>query len=194
MIRVRLQIEDGEIYDTLDRYGLIYINGSKRFAAPIKKFEETIYPEQSGKNISPKTTDDSFDYEVEFFIKTENLIRVNKKITRFNSLMYTQDGDVKTFKRITFYDDYKGVKIVGYPQPMDVPTKFWRDKNGYQQDVVLCKLIIQVNNPSLCDFTGSDVYVAGNSVIVDGDSLDNSNIQAGVEVYVENEKLIFKEL
>lgn len=193
MIRVRLQIEDGEIHDTIDRYGLIYVNGSCRFAAPIKEFEETIYPEQSGRNISPKTTDDSFDYEVEFFIKTDNLARVNTKIARFNSLLYTQNGNVKTFKQVTLYDDYKGVKIVGYPKPMQVPTKFWRDKNGYQQDVVLCKFVIKVGNPSLCDFTGSDVYVAGNSVIVDGDLLSNGNIGACVEVYVENENLIFKE-
>ena len=41
MIRVRLKIEDGEIYDTADKYGMVYVKADKRFAAPIKDFAKT---------------------------------------------------------------------------------------------------------------------------------------------------------
>lgn len=194
MIRTRIQIEGGSIYDITDKFGLVYINGDKIFAAPIKKFEESAYPEQSGKNIYPKTTDDAFEYKVVFFVKTDSITRANKKISRFNSSLYTQEGDVKTFKQVTFYDDYKGVKIVGYPKPMADATEFWRDKNGNIADIVCCEWVICVNNPRLCDFNDSDVYVAGDAVIIDGDLLANGNIVAGVEVFIENEILTFKEI
>lgn len=152
MIRARIQIENGEIYDITEEFGFIYLNGDKRFAAPIKDFEETSYPEQAGVNILPKTTDDAFEYKVELFVKADSITRVNEKIARFNSELYTQEGDVKTFKRVAFYDDYKGVKIVGYPMPMQEATEFWRDSKGVQADVVCVGFIIKVNNPSLCDF------------------------------------------
>ena len=194
MIKARLKIEDGEIYDITEKYGLVYINGDKRFAAPIKDFEETIYPEQSGKNINPRTTDDAFEYKVVFFIKTDSITRANKKISRFNSSLYTQEGDVKTFKQVTFYDDYKGVKIVGYPKPMADATEFWRDKNKNIADIVCCEWVVCVNNPSLCDFNDSDVYVAGDAVVIDGDMLANGNIVAGVEVYIKDKNLIFQEI
>ena len=194
MIKTRLQIEDGEMYDITEKYGLVYVNGEKRFAASVKDFEETIYPEQSGKNIYPKTTDEAFVYNVELFIKTDSITRANKKIARFNSELFTQEGDVKTYKQVTFHDDYKGVKIVGYPKPMAEATTFWRDKNGALADIVVCKWAIEVNNPSLCDFEGGDVYVASNAVVIDGDLLENGNIVSGVEVYVQNENLIFEEL
>lgn len=194
MIKARLRIEDGDIYDITERYGLVYLNGDKRFGAPAKKFEESVYPEQSGKNIYPKTTDEAFEYKVDFLIKTNEITRANKKISKFNSSLYTQDGDVKTFKRVTLYDDYKGVVIVGYPQPMSEAKEFFRDKRGRVADIVVCEWVINVNDPSLCDFDYNDVYVAGNAVVIDGDLLDNGNIVAGVEVYVENSTLIFKDL
>lgn len=193
MIKARLKIENGDIYDITEKFGLVYLNGDKRFAAPTKDFEETIFPEQSGKSILPKTTDQAFEYRVKFLIKTDSLTRANKKIAKFNSALYAQEGYVKTFKQVTFFDDYKGVKVVGYPKPMAEATEFWRDKSGRVADVVCCEWVINVNNPSLCDFD-SDIYVAGNAVIIDGDLLANGNIVAGVEVYVQNENLIFEEL
>lgn len=183
MIKARLQIENGDIYDITEKYGLVYVNGEKRLASPIKEFEETIYPEQSGKNVLPKTTDEAFVYNVELFIKTDNITRANKVIARFNSALFTQEGEVKIFKQVTFYDDYKGVKIVGFPKPMSEATTFWRDKNGQLADIVVCKWAIDVNNPSLCDFEGGDVYVASNAVVIDGDLLENGNIVSYVRLF-----------
>ena len=153
MIRVRLQIADGNILDTADNYGLVYVSADSRFAAPIKKFEKTSYPEEEGEHISPKTVDDAFDYKVTWFIQADgSLDNANALIARFNSLLYTQEGDVKTFKQVTFYNDYKKVKIVGTPSLIQEATEFWRDASGKQHDVVCVEWVIRVSKPSLCDF------------------------------------------
>lgn len=153
MITVRLQIADGNIVDTADTYGLVYISADSRFAAPIKEFEKTSYPEQEGENILAKTVSDAFDYKVTWFVKADgSLGNANAVIVRFNLLLYTQEGDVKTFKQVTFYNDYKKVKIVGTPSLIQEATEFWRDANGKQHDVVCVEWVIRVSKPSLCDF------------------------------------------
>ena len=153
MITVRLQIADGNIVDTADTYGLVYISADSRFAAPIKEFEKTSYPEQEGENILAKTVSDAFDYKVTWFVKADgSLGNANAVIVRFNSLLYTQEGDVKTFKQVTFYNDYKKVKIVGTPSLIQEATEFWRDANGKQHDVVCVEWVIRVSKPSLCNF------------------------------------------
>lgn len=153
MITVRLQIADGNIIDTADTYGLVYISADSRFAAPIKEFEKTSYPEQEGENILAKTVSDAFDYKVTWFVKADgSLGNANAVIVRFNSLLYTQEGDVKTFKQVTFYNDYKKVKIVGTPSLIQEATEFWRDANGKQHDVVCVEWVIRVSKPSLCVF------------------------------------------
>ena len=194
MIKARLQIENGEICDITNTYGLVYLKADKRFASPIKDYEQTAYPEQPGYNVSPKTVDDAFEYHIEFFIKTDRLTRANKKISNFNTALYTKKGNVKTFKRVTFYDDYKGVKIVGYPKPMAEATEFWRDSKGGTADIVCCKWVIEVNDPSLCDFEGGDAFAIEDTLVIDGDALPNGNIVSGVEVFVEEETLIFKNI
>lgn len=153
MIKVRVQIADGEIKDTIE-YGLIYLESDSRFSAPTKGFEESTYAEQPGSNIDPKTVDDKFDYKVKFFVKADrDLENANQKIAAFNSLLYTKDADnIKTFKQVTFYNDYKKVKIVGYPKPIEEATDFWRDSRGKQADVVCVEWTIMVNDPTLCDF------------------------------------------
>lgn len=153
MIKVRLQIADGEVLDTAEGFGLVYVDGDRRFEAPIKEFEKTSYPEQEGENIHPVTVSDAFDYKVQWFIKADgSLDNANTVIARFNALLYTQVGDLKTFKQVTFYDDYKKVKIVGTPSPIQEATEFWRDQSGKQHDVVCVEWTIRVSKPSLCDF------------------------------------------
>lgn len=153
MIRVRLQIGDGDIADTADNYGLVYISADSRFAAPIKEFEKTSYPEEEGEHILNKTVSDAFDYKVTWFVKADgSLDNANAIIARFNSLLYTQEGDMKTFKQVIFYNDYKKVKIVGIPSPIQEATEFWRDSQSKQHDVVQVEWVIRVSKPSLCDF------------------------------------------
>ena len=153
MIRVRLQIGNEEPLDTADKYGLVYIEADKRFEAPIKEFEKTSYPEQEGENIYPITVSDAFDYKVKWFIAAKNsIVNANKIIAAFNNLLYTPVGDLKTFKQVTLYDDYKKVKMVGTPPLIREATEFWRDAQGKQHDVVCVEWIIRVSKPSLCNF------------------------------------------
>lgn len=154
MIKVRMQIDGGDIKDTASEYGLIYLESDNRLNAPIKGFEKTSYAEQPGFNIDPRTVDDGFEYKVRFFIKADGeLGNANAVLSSFNSLLYSQDEDsVKTFKQVAFYNDYKKVKIVGYPTPIAEATDFWRDSRGNVADVVCVEFIINVNDPTLCDF------------------------------------------
>ena len=153
MIRVRLQIGDGEILDTADNYGLVYVSSDHRFEAPLKEFEKTSYPEEEGEHILVKTVSDAFDYKVTWFVKADgSLDNANAVIARFNSMLYTQDDGIKTFKQVTFYNDYKKVKVVGTPSLIQESTEFWRDANGKQHDVVQVEWVIRVSKPSLCDF------------------------------------------
>lgn len=153
MIKVRLQIGDKDILDTIDGYGLVYVSSDNRFEAPIKEFDKTSYPEQEGENIIAKTVSDAFDYKVKWFIKADgSLGNANKVIADFNKLLYTPDGNIKTFKQVTFYNDYKKVKIVGTPSLIQEATEFWRDARGKQHDVVCVEWVIRVSKPRLCDF------------------------------------------
>lgn len=154
MINVRLQIANGDIKDTASEYGLVYLESDTRFSAPIKDFEKTTYAEQPGSNIDPKTVADEFEYKVKFFVRAGGSVgNANAAIASFNSLLYTQDeNNIKTFKQVTFYNDYKKVKIVGYPKPIEDATDFWRDSKGNVADVVCVELNILVNDPTLCDF------------------------------------------
>lgn len=153
MIKVRLQIGDGEIKDTIDEYGLVYLSSDHRFEAPLKEFATSSYPEEEGEHSLNKTVRDAFDYKSEWLIKADgDLQNANAVIARFNSQLHTQDGDVITFKQVSFYNDYKKVKIVGRPSLIEQATEFWRDAKGVQHDVVKVEWNIRVEKPSLCDF------------------------------------------
>lgn len=157
MIKVRIQVADEAINDTYDAFGLIYMSSDHRFAAPTKGFAKSTYAEEPGEYVDTRTVDDAFDYKVKFCIETpnKNLVNANAKIKAINDAMYSIDANgVKTFKTLTFYNDYKRVKIVGIPQPIaEVEEKdLFRDSHGNVKDIVVCELTIRVNDPSLCDW------------------------------------------
>lgn len=153
MITVRLKIGDGAIQDTRE-LGLVYLDSDKRFGAETKGFEATAYPEEEGEHIIPKSVDAAFDYKVKFFIQADSVDNANAKIAAFNASLYSKeaDSDIKTFKQVEFYNDYKRHKIVGYPQPIAEATDFWRDPDNQVNDVVVVEWTIRVTKPSLCDF------------------------------------------
>lgn len=159
MITVRLKIGSGEIVDT-QALGLIYLDSDKRTGLPSKGFEATSYPEEEGEHIIPKTVDAAFDYKVKFFIQGTTLEDANAKIVAFNQSLYDDvldDNDqptgVKEYKQVTFYNDYKRHKIVGYPSEIAEATDFWRDRADHVNDVVVVEWNIRVNKPSLCEFS-----------------------------------------
>ncbi len=158
MINSRIQIENGAIEDFYKKWGFIYVSSDNRFAAPEKKRDVSSYAEHAGENNDPRTVDDAFDYSAKFLIEApnKNLVNANSKIKAWNDAVreLTAGSDIKRCKTITFYNDYKRVKIIGIPEIIaDVDENdFYRRQDGRIMDCVVVKLTIHVSNPSLCDF------------------------------------------
>lgn len=159
MITSRIQIGDGPIEDFQRKWGFIYIDADERTEAPIKKRDASSYAEEAGEHIDPRTVQDAFDYTAKFLIEAPNRNRINanSKIAAFNKALYTQSpgSDVRTYKEITFFNDFNRVKIVGIPEPITEPTEFYRRNSGDVMDCVEVELKIRVGDPSKCDFDTS---------------------------------------
>lgn len=157
MINVRIKIGDGAIEDTFTAYKLIYMEADHRTEAPIKKRDVTTYAEQAGDNTDPRTVQDAFDYKAQFIIdgQDKDLKRVNSIIAAFNKKLYTQETgcDIRTYKEVTFYNDFKPHKIVGIPEPIAECKEFKKSKNGYEFAQV--ELVIHVSDPKKCNFEKS---------------------------------------
>lgn len=156
MITCRIQIEDGPMLDTYEGHKLIYKEADNRTEAPIKKRDVSSYAEQAGENIDRRTVQDAFDYKVQFIIEApnKNLQNANAVIATFNKKLYAQaaGSNIRTYKEITFYNDYKRVKIVGIPEPIAEPKELYRRQNGSVMDCAIVELTIHVSDPTKCDF------------------------------------------
>lgn len=156
MITCRIQIENGQILDTYEGHKLIYKEADHRTEAPIKKRDASSYAEQAGENTDRRTVQDAFDYKVQFIIEApnKNLQNANAVIAAFNKKLYTQpaNSDIRTYKEVTFYNDYKRVKIVGIPEPIAEPKELYRRQNGDVMDCAVVELTIHVSDPTKCDF------------------------------------------
>lgn len=154
MINVRIKIGDGAIGDTFTAHKLIYMDADNRTEAPIKKRDASSYAEKAGENTDPRTVQDAFDYKVRFIIdgQNTNLANVNAIVAAFNAKLYTQpvNSDIRTYKEVTFYNDFKRLKIVGLPEPIAEPKEMKRSKNGY--DFAEVEFTIHVSDPTKCDF------------------------------------------
>lgn len=157
MINVRIKIGDGAIEDMFAAHKLIYIDADNRTEAPIKKRDASSYAEQAGENTDPRTVQDAFDYKAQFIIdgQDRDLDRVNDIIDAFNKKLYTQaaNSDIRTYKEVTFYNDFKPHKIVGIPEPIPECKEFKKSKNGYEFAQV--ELVIRVSDPKKCNFKKS---------------------------------------
>lgn len=153
MLTARIKIGSGSLKDTRE-YGLVYLDSDKRTAAPTKGFDTTSYPEEEGEYIIPRTVDSAFDYTVKFFIQATSLQNANGFINAFNEAVLPLNNSTgqREAQVVTFYNDYKRHKIVGYAQPIAEATEFWRDISNQVNDVVVVELAIRVTKPSLCDF------------------------------------------
>ena len=157
MINVRIKIGDGAIEDAFTAHKLIYMDADNRTEAPIKKRDVTTYAEQAGDNTDSRTVQDAFDYKVQFIIdgQDKDLKRVNSIIAAFNKKLYTQpaNSDIRTYKEVTFYNDFKPCKIVGLPEPIAECKEFKKSKNGYEFAQV--EFVIHVSDPTKCNFEKS---------------------------------------
>lgn len=162
MINGRLKIGSGGVDDIFTKWGLIYVSADNRYEAPTKGFASTSYAEESGEHIDPRTVPAAFDYKVKFLVlaPNSNIRNANERIAEFNKALYTETNGIRTYKQVTFHNDYKRVMIVGYPQPIAEAETFWRDKNGKLHDCVQVEWTIRVNDPTLCNFsTGNSITV-----------------------------------
>lgn len=157
MINVRIKIGDGAIEDTFAAHKLIYMDADNRTEAPIRKRDVTSYAEEAGEHTDPRTVQDAFDYKAQFIIdgQDKDLKRVNSIIAAFNSKLYTQEtgSDIRTYKEVTFYNDFKPCKIVGLPEPIAECKEFKKSRNGYEFAQV--EFVIHVSDPTKCNFEKS---------------------------------------
>lgn len=157
MINVRIKIGDGAIEDTFTAHKLIYIDADNRTEAPIKKRDASSYVEKAGDNTDPRTVQDAFDYKVQFIIdgQDKDLKRVSNIVAAFNKKLYTQpaNSDIRTYKEVTFYNDFKPCKIVGLPEPIAECKEFKKSRNGYEFAQV--EFVIHVSDPTKCNFEKS---------------------------------------
>lgn len=174
MITARLKIgDDGAIQDTYEQWGFIYLSGDRRFSAPEKPRDVTSYAEEAGEHMDLRSVPDAFDYKVKFLISTpnRNYINANEKIAALNAALREDiteqvaglngeaitvnvGGAVRRCKTVTFYDDYKRVKIVGIPSligEVDNGNYYRRQFGGYL-DCVVVELAIRVVDPTLCEW------------------------------------------
>lgn len=158
MIKVRIQIGDSEILDTFDAYKLIYMSADNRTEAPIKKRDTTTYAEEAGEHIDARVVQDAFDYNVTFIIdgQDSDLNRVNEIISNFNKQLYSQEAgsDIRTYKEVTFYNDFKPCKIVGIPNPIAECKEFYKSRSGHEYAQV--EFTIRVCDPTKCNFRASE--------------------------------------
>lgn len=148
MIRIRIQFNNSLPVDTYDEYGFIYLSSDHRFSAPLKELESTAYPEESGVHYYDKAVFDKFDYKVTFLVEGSTPEDVNDRIENFNSALATNG----TLNKVTIYNDYKKVKIVGYGMPIDMATDFWRDSKGNVAEAAKVEFTVKVGDPTQCDF------------------------------------------
>lgn len=159
MMTSRIKIADLPVEDFFKKWGFIYIDADERTEAPIKARDTTSYAEEPGEHLDPRTVPDAFDYSAQFLIvcPNRNLDNANEKIAAFNRALYSTDPDsgVRTYKRVTFYNDHNRVVISGIPAPIAEPKDFYRRDDGSVMDCVQVELKIRVDKPELCVFASS---------------------------------------
>lgn len=158
MIKARIKIGNGAVEDTFAAHRLIYISADNRTEAPVKKMDESSYIGEAGAHTDPRTVQDVFDYKVVFAIDTTDtdLSSANAIVAAFNAKLYTQTAgsNVRAYKVVTFYNDFKRVKIVGIPRPIVEPVETRRTRGGL--DYAKIEFVIRVDNPGLCNFNMTD--------------------------------------
>lgn len=149
MIKTDIYIDGGSKVDTYSTYGLLYISADNRFGAPYKEMDKTTYPEQDGEHIYPLAKKDAFDYKITFLVEGTSLTSINSRISTFNTALVNSSG---MFKKVTFHNYDRKVKIVGYPKPIDEAKDFWYTSLGQKTQSALVEFVIHVSNPTECNF------------------------------------------
>jgi hypothetical protein len=149
MIQTDIHIAGGSKVDTYTQYGLLYISADNRLDAPYKEMDKTTYPEEDGEHVYPLAVKDAFDYKITFLVEGKTLDSINSRISTFNSAIITAGG---MFKKVTFYNYDRKVKIVGYPKPLAEAKDFWYTSLKNKTQSAMVEFTIRVTDPTECDF------------------------------------------
>lgn len=113
MIYAGIEIGDGEIKDSYEGYGLIYLESDSIMAAPVKDYDTTAYSEDAGEHIDPRTVMDAFDFKIKFLAQVTpgektypnpNLLRGTQNFENTGGKTWGNNGGVTT-------DTYKGCRV-----------------------------------------------------------------------------------
>ncbi len=156
MIKVKVQIENGAIEDSYEKWGFIPMDADERTAPDEKEDDVTGYVEEAGEHRDGRTVYAPFDYTAKFLVEAPNkdLTNVNKKIAAFNAAIREkeQGSDVMRKKEIALYHLLNRVKIVGYPDLIAVPKKVYHSNRLGDLDFAVFELKIRASDPRKCDF------------------------------------------
>lgn len=179
MIRVRIKIGQGEIVDTYDKYGFVYMDADERTASDLQDYTKTKYVEDATEHTDNRTIETAFDYKVKFLVEAVcgNTSSVNNKIDEFNKKLFVRTDDgVLHAQVVEFYNDYNRVKIVGYPKLISEPTEAYYTGVHGGSDWAICELTIRVTDPTLCEFA-TERYVGNlDKVLYNDTDAHNGNI------------------
>jgi len=140
--KMRIQIEQGDIVDIID-YGFYLGKSPNTIVCDLKdsNFVTTDFPENDGDTlfVKPIPTKKAFEYPITFIYVSTEINTANQVISNFyNSLLG---------KKVTIYNDYKKVKVVGYVKSFK-GADFYRD----EQDIITFEVTFYVPKPQECDF------------------------------------------
>lgn len=139
---MRIQIGTGAIVDIVS-LGFHLGKSPNTIGCDLKEsnFVTTDFPENNGDTVyvNPNPTKKSFDYPITFIYVSTELDSANLAISNFyNSLLG---------KKITIYNDFKKVKVVGYVKSYK-GAEFHRN----EKDIVTFELTFYIPKPQDCDF------------------------------------------
>ena len=139
---MRIKIGAGTPIDIVS-LGFHFIGSPSELAANVKESSivTTDFPEEDGVEayVSPIPSKKEFDYPISFLYFSDNLNDANGKIHDFYESLLG--------RKITIYNDYKKVMVVGY-------AKSYKNGSFYrnEKDVVEFEINFLIPKPSACNF------------------------------------------
>jgi hypothetical protein len=145
--KIFVQIDDGDIVDVESVIGLYLIDSDDTVVAPVKDYEVQEYPESAAAEIYPHTTKKPFDYTCKMLAFGE-LPDVNTTVSNFyDSLLGITEGvDLRQAKKVTIYNEYKGVKVSGYAKTLS-GTDYYPNLTKYENGAFIFDFVLYIADP-----------------------------------------------
>jgi len=146
-VKLHIQIESGTINDAEVVYGLYLISSDNTIVAPVKEYETQEYPESAAVEIYPYTTKEPFDYTCKMLIMGDK-DTVNESITAFYDSLFevTEGVDLRKAKKITIYNEEKGIQVSGYAKTM-TGNDYHTLLTEYEKEAFLFDFVLYIADP-----------------------------------------------